>query len=138
MTQSLDIYSLVISILLTLTVNKILEAIIYKLTREEKHLTKTNETISLLIKLVLSQFINTALLNYYLALTIDTTFTSNIGLVIQITTLIVASSAWKIVKSLCPPAHIFRKLKLYFKYRKLSGENDDHVDNFQIELNKEY
>lgn len=85
--------------------------------------------MSLVVKMVIAHFLNTAILYYVISRVLRDSLTSKVGLVLQITSLIVVSGIINILYELVRPKSIVRSLNLFCKYRNLSEE--DTVDKFQ-------
>jgi hypothetical protein len=120
---------------LTTSINFILAAVCQKLTEAEQHNTKTDYIISLTIKSILSQFLNTALIYYIISVVATITLPdkssplNDNGLVMKVTSLIAVSGCIQILLNAVQIGTIFSCLlnKLEFK-----GET---VNMFQVELN---
>lgn len=116
--SSLFLYSLVfVVVLIVMLVNKGLSSLIIYLTEGEKHPTRSNEVLSLIIKMVVSQFMNSAILYFVISRVLNDSFTSKVGLVLQITSFIIISGFISVVYSLVYPAALWRRLSLYCKYK---------------------
>ena len=86
--------------------------------------------------MVVAHFLNTAMLYYAVSRVLNDSFTSKVGLVLQITSLILISGAVNLGFEIFNPFIIWRSLKLYCKYRNHS--DDDKAKMFQKELNHEF
>ena len=101
-------------------------------------MTKTDEIISLIVKTVIAQFLNTAIIYYILSLIIDFLLANNYelyfddGLVVNISSLIVISGAIQIGTNFFQFGEILGCICNCWKYQK-----EKNVNLFQIELNKE-
>ena len=113
----------ILSTLLTIAVNYGLSTLIKNLTRQERHLSRTNYILSLIIKTVISQFINTAVLYYVMSRILNDSFTSKVGLVLQVTSLFLISGGFNIFLNLLNLKAMWRSLKLFCKYRNLAPED---------------
>lgn len=130
MNTQIKVYSLVfVIVIITMLLNKGLTLIIYYLTRGERQTTRSNEIFSVITKMVLAHFVNTAILYYGVSRVLDDSFTSKVGLVLQITSLIIISGVINILYSLINPWALLKRFILFWKYRKM--ENEDSVDQFQ-------
>ena len=92
--------------LATVAINFGLEIAIQKLTEYERHMTKTDEILSLIVKTVIAQFLNTAIIYYVISLIADnillndSTSLGDNGLVVNVVSLIAVSGAIQIALNL--------------------------------------
>ncbi len=103
---------------LTIAINFILSAVIERLTVLEKHKTTTDYIFSLMIKTVLAQFMNTAVIYYIISLSDqrDLPLSDN-GLVMSVTSLVAVSGVIQIVLNALQPGTIFASLMNWYRYR---------------------
>ena len=124
---------------ITTAINFLLADFIAKLTASENHKTKTDYIVSLMVKTVIAQFVNTAIIYYIVSvvekLTLPADQTSPLdenGLVASITSLIAVSGVIQIVLNIIQPGVLIGNLINWYKYR-----GKQTVNKFQIEFNNE-
>ena len=106
--------------LLTLIINYLLQLAVYEFVEREKHETKTKEKESLIIKLVIVQFINTAFIYYVISLINNKTnddLMSASGLIYQVSSLITTSGVIQIFMNLVNHPAILRRVMLWWTYK---------------------
>lgn len=86
----------ILATLFILVINFALSIMIHQLTKFEKHQTRTDESVSLVTKLVIYKFINTAIIYYVISIikpiyTDKNPYTSSMGLIVQMSWLVVFS-----------------------------------------------
>ena len=136
----MDIGSKLITLLatvITLTINYFIQLFVYKFAVWERCVSKTDEKFSLVLKLVYSQFVNTAFIYYFVALLNNRTnddLLSAAGLVYQVSSLITTSGVINIISNLLNTDAILRKLTLWWYYK---GKGDK-INEFQVHLNQKF
>lgn len=106
-----------------LIINLILSKVIHSLTNFEKHQTRTNENISLIVKLVIYQFINTGLIYYAISLAKpfyspgEDKYTDNNGLVGSISWIVTFSTLIQIVINLIYFPDLWRQIRIWWHYK---------------------
>lgn len=118
----------------TILINYLLGYFITELTISEKYQTRTDFLVSLVIKNVISQFINTAII-YFLIMKLypdneGAKYLSSSGIVVRVTSLVIASGVIEMILNLMQVQNLFKSLKLCCLYR------NEEVNLFQIQLNK--
>ena len=125
------VYSLVVLIVLvTMILNVSLTELIYYLTKGERQTTKSNELLSIIIKIVITQFANSAILYFVVSRILNDSFTSHVGLVLQISWFVAITGILTILYNIISPERLFKRCQKYFKYKNM--DDDDSVDQFQI------
>ena len=124
----------ILATIFILAINYILYIIIIELTNYESHKTRTSHLLSLIIKLLVSQFANTALIYYIISRIMQEHFLSSAGLVIQVTSLIAVSGVIQIVMNFINLGAIMRRIWLWWYYGGL--DKNSTVNKFQVNLNK--
>lgn len=128
-----------ITTIVTLLINFGLQTLSYKLTEWEHHQNKSNEKFSLTVKLVITQFLNTAIIYFILSLIRQenkTGLMSQEGLVFQVSSLIVTSGVIQIIMNMIDiPAWI---RIIYIKWFYRGKADDDEINEFQVHLNRTY
>lgn len=122
---------------ITLTINYFIQLFVYKFASWERNVSKTDEKFSLVLKLVFSQFINTAFIYYFVALINNKTnddLLSASGLIYQVSSLITTSGVINIISNLLNTDAILRRLKLWWYYKG----KDDKINEFQVNLNQKF
>ena len=138
--SSMDLGSKAITLLatvITLTINYFIQLFVYKFASWERNVAKTDEKFSLVLKLVYSQFVNTAFIYYFVSLINNKTnddLLSASGLVYQVSSLITTSGVINIISNLLNTDAILRKLKLWWYYKG----KPDKQNEFQVNLNKKF
>lgn len=126
-----------LSIVILIIIGYILQLFIYELVDWERHKTVTDAKFSLIAKLVVFQFINNALI-YFIVFEIKgghfNVLKERIGLVDQISWLLVISASLQIFFNILNIGDIYRKIMICLYYRGV----DKEVPEFQINLNKAY
>lgn len=131
----LSIFASVIAVV----INNGIYYIALDLTEYERHKTMTNKLISLIIKIFISQFINTAFIFYLIQVYHHRPYMSSAGLVVQVSSLIVVYGFMSIFNNAVYFPFWLRKLNLWYKYRYIMfSKAEQEVPNFQIRLNKDY
>lgn len=128
-----------ITTVVTLLINFGLQTLSYKLTEWEHHQNKSNEKFSLTVKLVITQFLNTALIYFILSVIRQenkTGLMSQEGLVFQVSSLIVTSGVIQIIMNIIDIPAVIRILYIKWFYRGKS--DDDEINEFQVHLNRTY
>lgn len=127
-----------VTTIVTLVINKFLEVFSYGLTSWERHENRSNEKLSLTIKLLVTQFINTVLIYYFISLIVNQetnwAMLSQEGLIFQISSLVVTSGFIQIVTNLVNVPAMIRWAKIKWHFRDLG--KDDTVSMFQVNLNR--
>ena len=119
--------------IITNVVNFILSAVIYYLTDGERHKTKSDHTTSLIVKIVVSQFINTAIIYYILARTHpEVEVLSENGLVVKVMSLVAVSGLVQIGMNIAQPGAL-----ISFVLNKCKYSRDKEINMFQVQLNKQ-
>lgn len=103
----------------TLVINNLLSMVIKELTTFEKHQTGTDHNLSLVIKLLISQFFNTAMIYYIISKILPKPMLSSAGLVVTITSLITVSGFIQIATNAIQIPAILRWFNLWRKYGDL-------------------
>ena len=127
----------IMATVITLAVNYLIQIFVYGFTEWERHQSRTLEKYSLVFKLVISQFINTAFIYYFISLINNRTnddLLSASGLVYQVSSLITVSGIIQIFNNVLNVGDIIRRLTIWWYYRN-SGET---VNEYQLHLNKAY
>ena len=86
------------------------------------------------MKLLITQFINTALIYFIVACVIPIPLLGKTGIVVQITTLFVTTNFIEIFMNALDSGSLIKKALLWWKYSRV-GEKES-VPMFQVELNK--
>lgn len=107
---------------------------IVNLAVSEKHKSKEHENFSIVMKLLITQFINTALIYFIVACVIPIPLLGKTGIVVQITTLFVTTNLIEIFMNALDSGSLIKKAHLWWKYSRV-GEKES-VPMFQVELNK--
>jgi len=68
------------------------------------------------VKLLITQFVNYAFIYYLITLLFKRPIMSSAGLIMQVSSLLVVSGAFKIVKNAVNVPNILRRANLYWKY----------------------
>lgn len=122
-------YTLLIA-LLVYAVNYILGKVIKFLTDRERHESKTKYMISMVIKMFISQFLNTAGMYFLLSFNQGNHYLLNDGLVVQISNLMIISGLISI------PLNFFQiDSVLYRCWRRFRYGVIDHDELFQFQYN---
>lgn len=103
------------------------------MTYVESHQTKSNQIVSHIIKVAISQFLNTAIIYYVSCLIIGSPYMSEDGLVVQVSSFFITSAIIQIVFNLVNPFAVWVSIKKWFKYR-----NETTAPIFQCDLNREF
>ena len=90
--------------------------IVKDLTEYERHKTMTNKLTSMIVKIFISQFINTAFIFYLIQVYNHRPYLSSAGLVIQVSTLIIVSGCISIFTNAINIPFWLRKIRLWYKY----------------------
>ena len=120
---SIDVGGQLITIMatiITLAVNYLIQLFVYGFTEWERHQSRTLEKFSLVMKLVISQFINTAFIYYFISLINNRTnddLLSASGLVYQVSSLITVSGIIQIFNNVVNVGDIIRRLTIWWYYR---------------------
>lgn len=101
--------------------------VVKDLTEYERHQTMTNKLTSMIVKIFISQFINTALIFYIIQVYNHRPYLSSAGLVIQVSSLIIVSGLMSIFTNAVNIPFWMRRIKLWYKYGYLrySRSNKD-------------
>jgi hypothetical protein len=124
--------------LITLVINYVLSLVVYEFAKWESHYTYTREKFALVLKLAVSQFVNTALIYYIISVFADKDnddLLSASGLVYQITSLITTSGIIQIFSNLAYPSAIMNDFFLWWNHTRHEGEE---IQLYQVHLNKAY
>lgn len=95
----------------------------------------------MIVKIFISQFINTAFIFYLIQVYNRRPYLSSAGLVIQVSTLIIVSGCISIFTNAINMPFLMRKFRLWYKYGhiKYSKSNrNKEIPTYQIKLNKDY
>lgn len=127
-----------VTTVITLGINTFLSFLVYILTDWERHQSMANQKASLVAKLLVTQFINTAMV--YIALSKirgddSNELMSEQGLVYQISSMLVLSGFINILTNLINFGEIYQWV--YLKYL-LWGTDPNDIPMFQVTLNREY
>ena len=130
----------VITTVVTLAINTLLKMFSKGLTAWEQHESTNNEKLSLTIKMVVAQFINTVLIYYFIALIvikedINLMLTQN-GLVMEISSLVITSGMIQILVNAVNVNATLRNLKL--KWKLGIFDEKDEIALHQVKVNKMY
>ena len=124
---------------ITTAINFLLAVFIAKLTTWENHKTKTDYIVSLMVKTVIAQFVNTAVIYYIVSvaekLMLPAEQTSPLdenGLVASVTSLIAVSGVIQIALNIVQPGALFGKFMNWYRYR-----SKQTVNKFQVEFNND-
>lgn len=117
-------------------VNGLLYYAIVSLTNLERHKTRTDHYSTFMIKLILSQFVNSAINWLIIWFIYPTDILSGTGLAIKIANFIAVSGLTSIPMNAISTPWIFKKLGLWFWYVGLKKRTS--VNKFQLWLNQEY
>jgi hypothetical protein len=124
---------------LTTVINFLLAAVIEKLTDWERHKTKTDYIVSLMIKTIIAQFLNTAVIYYIISVTAalllpdsENSPLDENGLVMEVTSLVAVSGIIQIVMNALQPGTLFGSLMNWYRYR-----GKETVNMFQVQFNQE-
>jgi len=101
----------------------------------------TYKLTSMIVKTVISQFINTAFIFYLIQVYNKRPYLSSAGLVIQVSTLIIVHGCISIFSNALDFPYWFRKFMLWYKYgylRYSRSNKNKEVPTYQIRLNKDY
>lgn len=79
--------------------------------------------------MVVSQFLNSAILYFVISRVLKDSFTNKVGLVLQMTSFIIISGFINIGYTLLNPSALWRSLKLFCKFRNYA--DTDTVNKFQ-------
>jgi membrane associated rhomboid family serine protease len=88
------------------------------------------------VKLLITQFINTALIYFILSKIIPKPVLSTAGIVLQVSSLIVVSGFIQILTNAAHIGALMRSVLLWWKYSNV--EEDQPIRKFQVRLNKEF
>jgi len=102
------------------SVNSFLESVLPKVTEYEKHETKTYYQLSFMLKLLISQFINSVLMFFILSLVFPMPMWSPAGLLPQMANMFVVSALMMSLMSLVSPGHLFQCIR---NRRNYSGKD---------------
>lgn len=114
-----------ITTFVTWLINYLLEIFSLYLTKWEKHQTKSDEKLSLTFKLVTSQFINTALIYYFISKILHQDdkdeLLSQEGLVFQISSLVLLEGLIDIAMNLfyIDPLSLYARANFWWNYRSM-------------------
>lgn len=122
--------------LFIMQLNGLLYYAIVSLNNSEKHKTRTDHYSSFMVKLILSQFVNSAMNWFIIALIYPSDILSGTGLAIKIANFIAVSGLTSIPVNAISTPWLFKKLGLWFWYVGLKKRNT--VNKFQLWLNQEY
>jgi hypothetical protein len=117
----------------TLVINYILGVIVKILTEYEQHQTKSKFIFSHIVKVVLTQFINTTIIYYASSNLTQSPYLSEEGLVVQVSSLFLTSAVIQIALNIINPSAVIVSAKKWLKYR-----NKTEAPIFQRDLNQEY
>ncbi len=101
--ESADFFTNLLTILMTvvtLVINYFLSLIVKQLTEYEKHQTKSNFVFSHIVKVVITQFINTSIIYYVSSDIAKSPYLSEEGLVIQVSSLFLTSAIIQVILNL--------------------------------------
>lgn len=129
--ESAAAFLTILTTVLTLAINAGLAAIVRQLTEFERHETRSKHLISLVVKTVVTQFINTAIIYYASEQITPTPYLSEEGLVFQVSSLFLTSAVIQVVINLVNPDAVMRSVQRWLARRR--GE----AACFQAELNAE-
>jgi hypothetical protein len=101
----------------TLIINYILGVIVKHLTEYERHQTKSNFIFSHVVKVVLSQFLNTTILYYVAANVTHSPYLSEEGLVVQVSNLFITSAVIQVGLNALNTGATTVFFKKWLKYR---------------------
>ncbi len=100
----------------------------------------TNKLTSMVMKIFVSQFINTAFIFYLIQVFNHRPYLSSAGLVVQVSFMIVVSGFVSILSNAINFAYWFRVIKLWYNYgittNKIQGFKE--IPTYQVKLNKDY
>lgn len=97
----------------------------------EKHKTKSDRLNSLMIKIIVTQTINTAFIYFILSLISPSNPLGKTGLVKNVFNLVLVSGFINVFWELIAPIYSLKKLYYFFKY--VGKEN---INMFQVQLNQ--
>jgi len=101
----------------TLVVNYGISVVNTGLTKYEQHKTRTQELTSLIAKMLISQFINTAFIYFLITKIKSRPLMSPAGLVLQVSSLIVVSGVIQIVMNFVNIPYLTRTGMLWWYYK---------------------
>jgi hypothetical protein len=130
--ETLSLFLTVLMTIVTLVINSMLSIIVKHLTEYERHQTKSNYLFSHIIKVVMTQFINTTILYYVSSTMTHSPYLLEEGLVIQVSSLFLTSAIIQIFLNLLNPSAIIQTASKFLKYR-----NKSEIKMFQRDLNIE-
>ena len=134
-------YSLTIfASILTNIINYGIGYVISGLTSFEKHQTRSNHQASMIMKLLITQFTNSALVYYLITVISSRPFMTSAGLIVQVSSLILVSGFINIITNAVNIPYLMRKVKLWWKYRYIRFESKKNLEvpTFQVKLNKDF
>jgi hypothetical protein len=117
--------------ILTNVINFILSYSIELLADMEKHKTKSDRLTSLIIKIIVTQTINTAFIYYIIWVMTPTNPLGKAGLVKNILDLVIVSGFISVVLQIFPPSYLAKKFINDYKYK-----DKDYINMFQVQLNE--
>ncbi len=91
-----------------LFINYVLQIVAEFLTVQEKHQTKSDEKSSLILKLVITQFLNNAIIYFIVSLLNNKPYTAPAGLIYQINSIILLSGVIQIWINLVYPMALWK------------------------------
>ena len=126
--------------MLTQFINEGIAMINSELTKYEQHKTRTRLLTRQIIKMLSTQFINTAIIYYLISTIKRKPLMSSTGLVLQISSLLAVSGIMQIVMNLINIPYLSRKWMLCsdYNYRDYNASKNKNVNTFQVNLNKAY
>ena len=115
-------------------INSLLYYVIVTLNRMERHKTRTDHYATFIVKLVISQFINSAMNWLIISFIYPSDMLSSTGLATKIANFIAISGLTSIPLNAINTNWLFKKLGLWFYYVGLKDKQT--VNKFQCRLNK--
>jgi hypothetical protein len=126
--------------MLTQFINEGIAMINSELTKYEQHKTRTRLLTRQIIKMLSTQFINTAIIYYLISTIKGKPLMSSTGLVLQISSLLAVSGIMQIGLNLINIPYLSRKWMLWsdYNYWDYNASKNKNVNTFQVNLNKAY
>jgi len=103
--------------IVTNIINFILSSSIELLSDMEKHKTKSDRLSSLIIKIIVTQTINTSFIYFILYILTPTNPLGKAGLVKNVSDLVIVSGFISVVLQIFPPGYLIAKVQNYFRYQ---------------------
>ena len=119
--------------LVILCINFLLKSFLTVLSKWEKHKTRTMYTSSLIAKILISQFLNNAIIYWIVELLLPSNAAGNFSIVFNVGVLITLSGFLYVAINIINFKATIRAIKVWFKYRKMT--DNEKIPIFQSHLN---